>query len=159
MGEESGGVEENLHVGKTRRWWGLRPWKRHSLILMVSGFLYAFVGFQYMVVPPSRGRQLALEVILQIAPLQFWGGVFLFAGVLAMISSRWPPLAETWGYMVLTGISAGWSATYLTGMIFFKSPATNSTQVFLWGLLAFMWWGISGLVNPDHTSVASNERL
>lgn len=158
VGETSGDMEGYFHVKRTRRWWGLRPWKRHSLILMVSGILYVFVGVQYIIAEPRRSREVALEVILQVAPLHIWGGVFVFAGILAMISSRWPPLAETWGYTVLTGMSAGWSTTYLMGMIFRDAPSMNVTQVFLWGTLAFMWWGISGLVNPDHTSVASDDR-
>lgn len=69
-----------------------------------------------------------------------------------MMSTRWPPLAETWGYMVLTGLSSGWAATYLTGVIFFHAPATNLGQVFVWGCLGFMWWAISGLPNPEKIS-------
>jgi hypothetical protein len=144
---------------KVRKFWGLRPWKRHSTILMVVGILFVLVGFQYIVSTPSRMREISLAVVLQIAPIEFWGGVFVFAGLLSMLSARWPPLTETWGYMVLTGLSAGWSATYLMGILFFGSPATNSTQVFLWGCLAFMWWAISGLLNPDRTAVTNNGGL
>lgn len=153
MDQERGGVEENPPMMKIRRWWGLRPWKRHSTILMVVGFLFVLIGIQYTMARPSPGREIALAVILQVAPLDFWGGVFIFAGVLSMISSRWPPLAETWGYMVLTGLSSGWSATYLTGMIFFKAPLTSITQVILWGTLAFLWWAIAGLPNPEKLAV------
>lgn len=158
MGEKRGSMEGDFHMRKFRRWWGLRPWKRHSIILMVSGFLYALVGVQYMIARPNRGREIALEVLLRIAPLQVWGLGFVLAGVLAMVSSRWPPFSEVWGYMVLTSISAGWATTYLLGIVFFNSPATNITQVVLWGLLGFMWWGISGLLNPDHTAVIPYER-
>lgn len=158
MGKTRGRMEDDFHVNKFRRFWGLRPWKRHGLILMVVGFLYTLVGFNYITAPYSPSREHSLSVVLQFAPIQFWGAVFIFAGLLSMLSSRWPPFTETWGYMVLTGMSTGWSATYLTGMIFFGSPATNVTQVILWGCLGFIWWAISGLLNPDNTGVTHNVR-
>jgi len=141
------------------RYWGLRPWKRHSTILMVVGFLYVLIGFLYIVSEPSKGRTQALAVVLQVAPIGFWGGVFMLAGALAMISSRWPPFSETWGYMVLTGLSAGWGATYLMGILFFKAPSLSYSQVLIWSILAFMWWAISGLLNPDKTAVTHHGGL
>lgn len=152
-------MEENLRVRMIRKFWGLRPWKRHSTILMVVGILYALIGFAYFSAPPNKTRDQTLVVVLQIAPIQFWGGVFFFAGILVSVSSRWPPFAETWGYMVLTGLSAGWAATYLLGFLFLKAPAAGITGGLLWSLLAFMWWAISGLLNPDKTAVYQNERL
>lgn len=139
-----------------RRFWGLRPWKRHSTILMVVGVLYALIGFAYVTAPPNKAREATLVVVLQIAPIQFWGGVFFVAGVLTSISSRWPPFAETWGYMLLTGLSAGWAAAYLLGILFFNAPTAGITAAVLWSLLAFMWWAISGLLNPDKTAVGNH---
>jgi ascorbate-specific PTS system EIIC-type component UlaA len=157
MGEKRGSVEGNFYMRRILPFLGLRPWKRHSTILMVAGILYTLVGVQYILANPSRGRSLALKVILDVAPISFWGVIFASAGILASVSSRWPPFAETWGYMVLTGLSAAWSATYLLGILFYHSPITNVTQVILWGLLAFMWWAISGLVNPGTPTVTSDD--
>lgn len=148
MGEEYGDVEENNHLTPRSRFWGLRPWARHSLILMVFGILFVFVGLNYIYGDSTRNRERALRALLQVAPIQFWGSIFILAGVLCMLSSRWPPFAETWGYMVLTGVGSGWAATYLMGILFFGSPVTNLSQVLLWGGLAFAWWAISGLLNP-----------
>lgn len=159
MGEGSGGLEEDRDMKQPHHIWGLRPWKRHSTILMVVGLLYMLIGWSYIISTPSRLRENSLAVVLQFAPIQFWGGLFVMAGLMSMISSRWPPMTETWGYMVLTGLSSGWSATYLTGILFFHAPAGVSiTQTVLWGLLGFMWWAISGLVNPDHTGVIEDGR-
>jgi len=159
MDQGSGGLEEDLPM-KASRWWGLRPWKRHSTILMVVGFMYVLIGIGYMTAPPSRGREIALSVILEVAPIQFWGSLFITTGAMAMISSRWPPLTATWGYMVLTGMSSGWAATYLMSSLFFHAPwATNITQAILWGILAFLWWAISGLLNPDKTAVTEHGRI
>lgn len=159
MGEERGNMEENLRVKFIRKFWGLRPWKRHSTILMVVGILYALIGFQYIIAPPSEARERSLVAILQFAPIQFWGGVFLASGLLTSISSRWPPFAETWGYMTLTGLSAAWAASYLVGWAVYHAPASNTTGAVLWGLLAFVWWAISGLLNPDNTAVASHGQV
>jgi hypothetical protein len=160
MGEKRGKVEGNFNMRRRiRRLRGFRPWQRHSLILTVAGVLYIIVGIMYIASARTDGdsaRERGLKVILQYAPLEFWGGVFVFAGLLAMASSRWPPFAERWGYMVLTGLSTCWSLTYLTGILFFHSPSVYGTQVFLWGCLAFMWWAISGLLNPDRTGIVKN---
>jgi hypothetical protein len=158
VGENGGGVEENFRMRIKRRYWGLRPWKRHSTILMVAGIIYTLIGFAYFSASPNKTRDSTLVVVLQIAPIQFWGGVFCLAGLLTLVSSRWPPFAETWGYMVLTGLSAGWAATYLMGTLFFHAPIVGVTGGLLWSLLAFMWWAISGLLNPDKTAVATNGR-
>lgn len=156
MGEQRGELDENFHIAKTREFWGLRPWKRHSLILIVGGFLYVLIGALYIRLPPSPGRDVTLKVLLQVAPIQVWGSLFVFSGVLSMLSARWPPFSEKWGYTVLTGMSSGWSATYLLGVLFFGSPALALSQVLVWGVLAFMWWAISGLSNPDGAGVRSD---
>jgi hypothetical protein len=132
-----------------RNLWALRPWSRHGLILVVAGFMYAMVGVSYILASKSVNRLNSLEILLRIAPLSFWGSVFIVAGVLAMISSRWPTFSETWGYMVLTGLSAGWGSTYLMGILFGNAPWTNVNGFIVWGLLGFFLWGVSGLVNPE----------
>jgi hypothetical protein len=153
MDQDPRGLEKDLPVGKSRRWRGFRPWKRHSTILMVVGFLYILIGLGYAFSPQTEGKLRALKVLTQVAPLHFWGGLFMFAGVMAMLSAKWPPFAESWGYMVLTGTSSGWAAAYLLGWAFFDSPTTNLGQSLLWGILAFMWWAISGLPNPERSAV------
>jgi hypothetical protein len=136
-----------------RRYIGVRPWMRHSLVLTVAGLVYIAMGFNYILAVPTRNRELALQVALDKAPISFWGGVFIAAGMLSIISSRWPPVAEAWGYMVLTGLSLGWCVTYATGVLLLDSPAANLSGSLTWGLLAFLWWAVSGLVNPGQTMV------
>jgi hypothetical protein len=126
---------------------------------MVVGFLFVLVGINYVFGERSQQRGVALAVILQIAPIQVWGWLFVAVGILAMISAKWPRLTEIWGYMVLTGLSSGWAATYLTGIIFFRAPwGPSITQVILWGCLAFVWWAISGLPNPEKMTERPNGR-
>lgn len=133
--------------------WGIRPFKRHSLVLMVGGLFYIATGIIYIWSTPTVARRQALVIALRWFPIEFWGGVFVFCGVMAFISSRWPPVVESWGYMVLAGLSAGWSGTYALGVIFDQSPIGNLTISLQWGLLAFLWWALPGFVNPDKTVV------
>lgn len=133
--------------------WGIRPWRRHSLVLVVAGLAYVMIGSSYILVEPTEARKDALVIALSWFPIEFWGAIWILVGLAAIISSRWPPVIERWGYAILTGFSAGWSATYLTGIIFEDSPWSNLQSVVIWGLVAFLWWAISGLVNPTDTVV------
>lgn len=143
----------SLKTKFVKNFWGIRPFKRHSLVLMVGGIFYACTGITYIWSETGSARKEALVVALKWFPLECWGSVFVVAGVMAFVSSRWPPVAESWGYMVLAGLSAGWSATYVAGVIFDDSPISNLTETFIWGLLAFLWWALPGFVNPDKTVV------
>lgn len=131
-------------------WRGIRPWKRHSLVLMVAGVIYILIGVTYAFGPPSPTRAIALQFAYHWMDPYGWGLIFIFAGFLAIISSRWPPVSETWGYSALTGLSAAWGSFYGVGILFGTSPMSNVSGVLSWGLLAFMWWAISGLLNPPH---------
>lgn len=130
-------------------WKGIRPWKRHSLVLAVAGLVYILIGISYIIADLPESRAVALQIAIHWWSIPRWGIVFAMAGVLSILSSRWPPVSETWGYFVLTGLSAGWSAFYLTAVIFKDSPAANLSGTLSWGLIGFLWWAISGLVNPD----------
>lgn len=136
-----------------KNFYGVRPWRRHSLILLVAGMVYVSIGLTYIFAVPTPGRKVALSIALAWFPIEYWGSIFVIVGFLAIFSSRWPPVAETWGYAVLSGLSAGWGATYLAGIAFKHSPTSNLSIALLWCLLAFLWIAISGLVNPDKTVV------
>lgn len=130
------------------QFFGLRPWRRHSLVLLVAGLVYVLIGIAFMLTRPTYERKVALQLAFAWAPIQVWGGVFIFAGALAIISSRWPPISKTWGYMVLTGLSTAWAMFYLMGVVAFNAPLQNLSGFLSWGLIGFLWWAISGLRNP-----------
>lgn len=130
-------------------WKGFRPWERHSLVLMICGVVFVLIGVSYIITEPTRAREQALHFAFEWMPSEGWGAVFILCGVLSIISSRWPPISETWGYTVLSGMSAAWAGFYLVGVLFGESPATNLSGVLSWGVIAFMWWAISGLLNPS----------
>lgn len=125
----------------------LRPWQRHSLVLAVAGTVYVLVGISYIVSVPTASRESSLAVAISWWSLPAWGCIWIVVGCLAILSSRWPPASETWGYTTMTGLAAGWAGFYLVGIIG-GAPMQGVSGVLVWGLVAFMWWAISGLVNP-----------
>lgn len=131
-------------------WLTFRPWQRHSLVLMISGFCYIMLGASYWFnYDMTQARQLALNVALGIMSIEAWSLLFMVTGVFACISSRWPTFSSNWGYMALTGMASAWSALYLLGFLFGPAPRSSINYSLIWALLAFMWWAISGLVNPE----------
>lgn len=139
-------ARENLKLlGRT--WMRIRPWTRHSLVLLVAGAAYTGVGITYVTDEGRMTRQ-ALVIALSWMPIQAWGVLFIIVGLGTMVSARWPPTAEKWGYMIMTGLSSGWGSFYFMGVIFVGNPLSSLSLGFVWYLLAFMWWAISGLTNP-----------
>jgi hypothetical protein len=128
-------------------WWQLRPWRRHSMVLLVAGLVYVGIGVAYMLSPANPVRDATLRVPLTWMPLAAWGVLFIVVGALAVLSARWPPASETWGYTALSGLSALWSMFYLWGTVLGAGPSA-APGLFVWGLMAFLWWAISGLHNP-----------
>lgn len=130
-------------------WLALRPWQRHSLVLAVAGCVYVAYGVATVATPTSPTRESGLRWALSLAPMPFWSTLFILAGLLALASTRWPPSSKTWGYTALSGLASLWSATYLAGVAFLDSPASGLSGALVWGLVAFLWWAIAGLMNPD----------
>ena len=139
--------------------WGLRPWRRHSLVVLVAGCVYIGIGITYFFAAPAESRQVSLALALWLMPLKGWGIAWALVGVLAVISSRWPPASETWGYSALAGLSSLWSAFYALGVLAGLIPGLDGAPwqslsgAFVWALVAFLWWAIAGLWSPDPTLV------
>lgn len=126
---------------------GLRPWKRHSLVLAVLGTIYVLLGVTFFA-PPGPGRDKTVQAAIDVMPLPAWGVVFIIVGLLSLLSSRWPPASETWGYTALSSLSALWGTVYIWGVVIYGNPASTLSGTLVWFGLAFLWWAISGLVNP-----------
>lgn len=132
-----------------RVWWALRPWQRHSLVLSVAAFFYAAYGVTYIALPQGSLRAASLELPRNLMPLWAWGFLWVSVGVGALLSTRWPPWSKTWGYVLLAGMATLWGSQYLLGVLLLNTPATSLSGALVWYLVAFIWWAISGLVNPD----------
>jgi hypothetical protein len=137
-----------------RAWLTFRPWERHNLALMVGGVVYILVGIMYINVEElTVSQMLSLEVALRVMELWKWGTLFIYAGLLAILSSRWPAFSKTWGYSILTGSAAGWAAVYALGYFFGDAPLAILSTSLVWALTAFLWWAVSGLHNPEEAVV------
>lgn len=138
--------------------YGFRPYKRHSLVLTVAGLAYVIYGLLILFTWEHEGpRASAISAGLSTAPLAFWGALFVLAGIVALVSSRWPAVSEKWGYVVLTGQSANWAAVYLAGLLFDNNTLAQTGGALLWGLLAFLCWALTGLMNPDDVVILEVE--
>ena len=69
-------------------------------------------------------------------------------GGLALLSTRWPPANETWGYTTMSALATLWACAYLTAMPL-GAPSSNVGGFIVWALVAFLWWGVAGLRNPE----------
>lgn len=131
---------------------GIRPFERHSLVLVVAGTVYFLNGLVQFLAEPSPSREAALYYADRTMDYHYWGLVFMTAGILAIVSARWPPVSETWGYTVMTGLATAWSSFFIAGVLFHGTDPVNLGAGLIWGLVGFIWWAISGLVNPGAQS-------
>lgn len=131
------------------RWKGLRPVRVHSVVLTVAGVVYIAVGLTHLTTEPSPSRLQSLVYALNWLDYNNWGYVWILVGLMSIISSRWPPASETWGYTALTGQATAWALFYGAGVVFAGTPTSNLIGILAWGLLGFMWIMISRLVNPE----------
>lgn len=132
---------------------GFRPWRRHSLVLFISGLLYIGQGLILNTWHVDGPRYRGLQAAFSRAPVEFWSGLFILVGVLAALSAVWPRSSEKWGYACLTGLACAWSALYAVGIIVYDTSPTNWSMVAIWAFIAFTWWAITGLVNPEKVVV------
>lgn len=138
------------------KWAGLRPIRVHSVVLTVAGCVYILVGVTYLTGEATPERIRSLIYALMWFNYHDWGWVWIGVGLLSIISSRWPPFSETWGYMVLTGQAMAWALFYGAGVVFADTPTSNLNGVLVWGLLGFMWIMVSKLVNPQVLKILLN---
>lgn len=121
---------------------------RHTVILVAAGLSFIAMGVsirEYLIDGP---RYESLIIARNVMSLDYWGDVFIVAGVLVCIFAHWPHMARAWGYTILTGMCTAWAAFYLLGTLFADRPiAANISQAAVWGLQGLIWWAISGL--PD----------
>lgn len=129
-------------------WWTLRPWRRHSLVLFLSGSICIGIGLIYAITESTPTRTAALELALRWLPMQAWGTVFVAVGLTAIAGTRWPPASEKWSYTVLSAFAALWGSCFVLGVLLLGAPTSGLAGGGIWWLLAFLWWAISGLDNP-----------
>lgn len=123
------------------RWGTLRPWTQREVIPVLLGLIWVTIGTSYCLDPLSMKATHALVMPLSLMPIQGWGSAFVFVGILAIVSSRWPPHQDTWGYVVLAASSAWWACSYLVGFIF--TGGNGWTGFAVWFVLCALIWSVN----------------
>jgi hypothetical protein len=111
--------------------------------------VYIGLGVSYVFADADLNQQSAVYLATRWLPFSYWGALWIAVGLMAIVSARWPPVSKTWGYSAMTGLASAWAGLYLVGICFLNAPLYQISGTLAWGLLAFMWWVISGLVAPD----------
>lgn len=131
--------------------WKLRPWTRHSLVLLIVGLGHIGIGILFWNTDLSKvpeSQLVNLTLALRWLDFKQWGFIFALTGMLTILSSRWPWKPPLWGYVLLTYLSAIWGGFYFASVIVYRSTVNNMAGGVTWAIFAFLWWGISGLVDP-----------
>lgn len=123
-----------------------KPWSKHSGILVVAGIVYIVIGIRYYYLDPSENLEMTLYYAINLMPIDGWGIGFIVVGAIAVLSSRWPNVPASWGYVLLTGLSAAWSSFFFAGAMLTEARVSYFSTAAMWALLAYLWWAISGLV-------------
>lgn len=150
-------------------WRRLRPFREHSQVLLGVGTLYVAYGSVLIWQAPTADRQRGLALGLALLPLWAWGVIFVVTGLLGILSSRWPPASETWGYAALSGMAWCWCAVYGVGMLLTAladftgwgaqvAPYSAVSGFLIWLTIGFVWTRIAKLVNPADVHDIVQER-
>lgn len=135
----------------TAAWLALRPWNRHSLVIATLSTLYLLLGTVWLSTPvtESRRTQLALLLHWSDGSMTPWALIWILIGCLGLLSTRWPPGYDRWGYIVLGMHSTGWGFVALAGPVLYGTPwGIGLAGALVWGAFAFLIWAISGLTAP-----------
>ncbi|WP_326779754.1 hypothetical protein OG481_02330 [Streptomyces longwoodensis] len=84
---------------------------RRGALLTLKGVIATLYGYGQFVQPPSDLRGLCL--LLKWQPLDVWAGLWMAAGITALICAWLPPRRDWPGFLAVWGITAPWSMSYL----------------------------------------------
>ena len=99
---------------------------RRGICLVLIGLVFFFQGLgnflarnDFITIPRDGVTYRTFRLATEIAPFGWWGIAFMIAGIIAIISSQWPPGKDVWGWAALTFMSTVWSGVYISGWIFY----------------------------------------
>ncbi|MFD8949476.1 hypothetical protein ACFV0B_11535 [Streptomyces xanthophaeus] len=84
---------------------------RRGTILTCYGLVWVLYGVAQQITPQVDQR--GLKLLLNLAPIEFWGWCWIIAGLIALASAWAPPGRDAAGFAALAVIVAPWTATYL----------------------------------------------
>lgn len=84
---------------------------RRGALLTLKGTIATLYGYGQLVAPASDRRGLCL--LLKLMPLEAWAGLWVVAGLAALVCA-WLPQGRDWpGYLAVWAVTAPWSMAYL----------------------------------------------
>ncbi|MEV8043576.1 hypothetical protein AB0P02_06945 [Streptomyces griseoluteus] len=84
---------------------------RRGALLTMKGTIATLYGYGQIAQPARDQRGLCL--LLKAMPLDAWGGVWMAAGLTALVCAWLPPRRDWPGFLAVWGITAPWSMSYL----------------------------------------------
>jgi hypothetical protein len=94
------------------------PLTGRSTFLLFFGLAYALLGFSLLITPPQLRPP---TVATNLAPIDFWGGLWMFCGILAIVTGclRW---IKWVGFGALMFIGLLWTIVSFSDWLAHNSP-------------------------------------
>lgn len=84
---------------------------RRGALLSMKGTIAVLYGYGQIAEPLPDRRGLGL--LLKLMPLTGWGGVWVAAGLVAMVCAWLPPGRDWPGFLAVWAVTATWAMSYL----------------------------------------------
>jgi hypothetical protein len=84
---------------------------RRGAILTLKGTIATLYGYGQLIEPPRDRRGLCL--LLKLMPLDAWAGLWIAAGLIALVCAWLPPRKDWPGFLAVWAVTAPWSMAYL----------------------------------------------
>lgn len=131
----------------------LKPFGVRGLVLSTLGVLWVLIGVSGLTVGLSPLSVLTIDYMLD--ELFFLNTVTVSAawiatGIMGIITSRWPPYQDSWGFFFLAPMPMFWALLHLVGAIF-HGPILGVLVTVVYAVMCVLLWGISKLEDPSMT--------
>ena len=90
---------------------------RRGAVLFLLGMIFTLTGVGFITQELTPNISSQLRLVLDLAPRQVWGAMFVISGLTGVCASRWPRNGQRIGYGTLTGVAVWWTAAYMCGAI------------------------------------------
>ncbi|HEX5596100.1 MAG TPA: hypothetical protein VFX61_08830 [Micromonosporaceae bacterium] len=84
---------------------------RRGALLTLKGTIAVLYGYGQIVQPLPNPR--GLHLLLKLMPIDAWGGVWIAAGVTALVCAWLPPRRDWPGFLAVWLIGSAWAMAYL----------------------------------------------
>ncbi|MDX3713361.1 hypothetical protein PV733_31360 [Streptomyces europaeiscabiei] len=125
---------------------------RRGAILLCYGAVWALYGYAQIASPPPDQR--GLQPLLELMPLDVWGGLWMAAGLLAVVAA-WLPQGMDWpAYPALQLVVLPWMGCYFATWLMGDFPR-GWIAAAVWGLISVPVWVAAGWPEPPRVKRVS----